>query len=86
MLWLLVTLALQVACVVHVFRTGRNTAWIMAIAFLPMVGMLAYFIVEILPGLSRDRRVREAQTKIADKMDPERRIRVTPLHWRTLSS
>ncbi|HEV2599753.1 tetratricopeptide repeat protein [Sphingopyxis sp.] len=71
----LISIVLQVLCIVHVFRTGRNTAWIMAIAFLPMVGVLAYFIVEILPGLPRDRRVREARTKIADKMDPERRIR-----------
>jgi hypothetical protein len=71
----LISIALQVLCIVHVFRTGRNTAWIMAIAFLPMVGILAYFIVEILPSLPRDRRVREARTKIADRMDPERRIR-----------
>lgn len=73
--FLILSLLLQVLCIVHVFRTGRNTAWIMAIAFLPMVGILAYFIVEILPGLPRDRRVREARTKIADKMDPERRVR-----------
>ncbi|WP_257550063.1 PLDc N-terminal domain-containing protein [Sphingopyxis sp. DBS4] len=73
--FLILSLALQVLCIVHVFRTGRNTAWIMAIAFLPMVGILAYFIVEILPGLPRDRRVREARTKIADRMDPERRVR-----------
>lgn len=71
----LISIVLQLLCIVHVFRTGRNTAWIMAIAFLPMVGILAYFIVEILPGLPRDRRVREAQTKIADRIDPERRVR-----------
>jgi hypothetical protein len=73
--FLIISLLLQVLCIVHVFRTGRNTAWIMAIAFLPMVGILAYFIVEVLPGLPRDRRVREAQSKIADRMDPERRVR-----------
>lgn len=70
-----ISIALQLLCIIHVFRTGRNTAWIMAIAFLPLVGILAYFIVEILPGLPRDRRVREARTKIADRMDPERRVR-----------
>lgn len=70
-----VSILLQLLCIVHVFRTGRNTAWIMAIAFLPMVGILAYLIVEILPGMPRDRRVREARTRIADRMDPERRVR-----------
>ena len=75
MLWLFVTLALQVACIVHVFRTGRNTAWVMAIAFLPAIGMIAYFIVEIMPNLSRDRRVGQVKATIADSMDPERHVR-----------
>ena len=42
--WFVISIALQLLCIVHVFRTGRNTAWIMAIAFLPMVGVLAYLI------------------------------------------
>jgi hypothetical protein len=75
MLWFLVVIALQVACIVHVFRRGRNTAWVMAIAFLPMIGMIAYFIVEIMPNLSRDRRVRQVKAHIADSVDPERRVR-----------
>lgn len=73
--WFVISIALQLLCIVHVFRTGRNTAWIMAIAFLPMVGILAYLIVEILPGLSGDRRVRQARVKITDTIDPERRVR-----------
>ncbi|MBL8650431.1 MAG: tetratricopeptide repeat protein [Sphingopyxis sp.] len=75
MLWIFATIALQIACIVHVFRTGRNTAWIMAIAFLPMIGMLAYFIVEIMPNLSRDRRVKQVKANIADSMDPDRHVR-----------
>jgi hypothetical protein len=75
MLWIAITIALQVACIVHVFRHGRNTAWVMAIAFLPMIGMIAYFIVEIMPNLSRDRRVRQVKANIADSIDPERRVR-----------
>jgi hypothetical protein len=64
MLWVAITIAMQVACIVHVFRNGRNTAWVMAIAFLPMIGMIAYFIVEIMPNLSRDRRVRTAREAV----------------------
>ncbi|HMO74303.1 MAG TPA: PLDc N-terminal domain-containing protein [Sphingopyxis sp.] len=75
MLWFGIVIALQVACIVHVFRAGRNPAWVMAIAFLPMIGMAAYFIVEVLPNLSRDRRVREVKATIADSIDPERRVR-----------
>lgn len=75
MLWFAVVISLQIACIVHVFRNGRNTAWVMAIAFLPMIGMVAYFIVEIMPNLSRDRRVRQVKANIADSIDPERRVR-----------
>lgn len=75
MAWFLLVIALQIACIVHVFRHGRNTAWVMAIAFLPMIGVVAYFIVEIMPNLSRDRRVRQAKANIADSIDPERRVR-----------
>jgi hypothetical protein len=73
--WFLLVIALQIACIVHVFRHGRNTAWVMAIAFLPMIGVVAYFIVEIMPNLSRDRRVRQVKANIADSIDPERRVR-----------
>lgn len=75
MLWIAITIAMQIACIVHVFRHGRNTAWVMAIAFLPMIGMIAYFIVEIMPNLSRDRRVNRVKANIADSMDPERHVR-----------
>jgi len=75
MLWIAITIAMQVACIVHVFRHGRNTAWVMAIAFLPMIGIIAYFIVEIMPNLSRDRRVNRVKANIADSMDPERHVR-----------
>ncbi len=75
MAWFLLVIALQIACIVHVFRHGRNTAWVMAIAFLPMIGVIAYFIVEIMPNLSRDRRVRQVKANIADSIDPERRVR-----------
>lgn len=75
MAWFLLVIALQIACIVHVFRHGRNTAWVMAIAFLPMIGVAAYFIVEIMPNLSRDRRVRQVKANIADSIDPERRVR-----------
>jgi hypothetical protein len=73
--YFVITLMLQVACIVHVFRNGRNTAWVFAIALLPIVGILAYLIVEVLPGFRRDPRLRKLQSEIADKVDPERSVR-----------
>ncbi|HYU95834.1 MAG TPA: PLDc N-terminal domain-containing protein [Sphingomicrobium sp.] len=71
----LAIIALQIFCVVDVIRRGRNTIWIMALIFLPVVGALAYFIVEILPTLQHNRHVRAARQTVVEKLDPERELR-----------
>jgi hypothetical protein len=65
---------LQVACIVHVFRNGSNRAWIMAIAFLPMVGMIAYAIVEILPGWQGSAQGRRLKRQVRQRIDPGRAV------------
>jgi hypothetical protein len=70
-----VIIALQVALVVHVFKTGRNTYWVWAIAMLPLVGGLAYVIVEILPELMGSRTTRRAVSSMKKTMDPGRDLR-----------
>jgi len=49
-LMLILSLAVQVGLIAHVIKTGRSMIWILAIAFLPLAGALAYVVVEILPG------------------------------------
>jgi hypothetical protein len=73
--FLIASVLLQLACIVHVIRTRRNTAWIMAIGFLPVVGSLAYFVLEIMPGMQNNRRVRAARGQISQLIDPERTLR-----------
>ena len=46
------TLLLQAALVIHVLKTGRSFYWIMALVFIPLIGALAYFVIEILPAMS----------------------------------
>jgi hypothetical protein len=47
----------------------------MALIFLPVASALAYFIVEILPGLQHNRHVRVARQTVIEKLDPERELR-----------
>ena len=35
----------------HVVRTGREKWWILLIIFVPLIGVLTYFFVELLPSL-----------------------------------
>lgn len=71
----LAILGLQVLCIVHLVRNGRNQMWLMALVFLPVVSAIAYFIVEILPGLGSNRHVRTARAKAVAALDPERELR-----------
>ncbi|THD35037.1 MAG: tetratricopeptide repeat protein [Sphingomonas sp.] len=65
----------QVACVVHCIRLGRNQFWIWPLIFFPVVGCLAYFIIEVLPGMQGNRHVRVMKAQAAKAIDPEREVR-----------
>ena len=64
------TLLVQIALVVHVLRSGRPIFWIFLIMFLPAIGSIAYFIVELLPELSGNRRARSALRSVRKTLDP----------------
>jgi hypothetical protein len=68
-------LAVQVGLIVHVIKTGRNTAWIIAIAFLPVVGWIAYAVVEVLPSILGGRTARRARSGVQRMIDPDRDLR-----------
>ncbi|MDV3456438.1 tetratricopeptide repeat protein [Sphingomonas sp. HF-S4] len=68
-------IGLQVLCIVHLMRTGRNPLWLTALIFLPVVSALAYLVVEVLPGMGSNRHVRTARAKAIDAIDPERELR-----------
>lgn len=65
MIYYALTIIVQILCVMHVVRTGREKWWILLIIFLPIVGMAAYFLIEVLPDMQGDRRVRYARIEYA---------------------
>lgn len=75
MIFLILSLAVQAALIVHVIRTGRNQLWIWAIALLPAAGSLAYVVVEVLPDLFGSRGARRATKQVQRLIDPDRDLR-----------
>ena len=65
---------LQLLCIVHVMKTGREFYWIWIILLLPYVGGLAYLIVEILPGLRSRRNLRALKSGVADVLAPGKKL------------
>jgi len=43
LIWLI-----QLVLIIHVFKTGRSRYWILMLLFMPLIGGLAYFVIEIL--------------------------------------
>ncbi|QLC21576.1 hypothetical protein HFP51_04925 [Parasphingopyxis sp. CP4] len=67
--------AIQLVTVIHVIRTDRPKLWILGIMIAPLLGSLAYFLLEVLPGMRGNRHVRYAEKKALEKIDPERELR-----------
>jgi hypothetical protein len=75
MLYLILYILLRVAIIVHIIKTGRNTLWVWLVLFEPVIGGLAYFAVEILPGLLGSRSARRAASGLRRTVDPTRDLR-----------
>lgn len=73
--FLILSILVQLAMIVHVMKTGRNTTWVFILLFAPFIGGLAYFIVELLPELLASRGVRKARRSVANAVDPNRELR-----------
>jgi len=68
---------LHALCLVHSVRTGRARTWLYVymLIFLPVAGMIAYVVAEIVPDLLRSARLSEARQALSRRLDPERDYR-----------
>jgi hypothetical protein len=76
-----ITIALQVIAVVHLFRTGRDMRWLFLIILVPMIGCLAYFFIEVLPSFRSSPSARRALRRARAAVDPNRGVREGSLDY-----
>ena len=60
---------------IHAVRSGRNLYWLIILFSFPLLGSLAYFVVEYLPGSRMNRSVGKAASAAASMLDPQRELR-----------
>ena len=72
----IVDLALLGFCVYHAIKNGNVWPWIYVLVLLPGLGVLIYFLIEILPGLSRSRTAQRMKRSAAYAIDPNKDYRV----------
>ena len=66
----ILSVVIQIAFIVHVIKTGRNTIWVWVILFFSLLGCLAYLLVELLPELRRSPTTQMATTKVLKTFEP----------------
>ena len=71
----ILSIVLQIACCVHVVRTGRPLYWIFILLIFSYLAVLIYFIAEILPELRNGPGARRVVRKVRERIDPEREKR-----------
>jgi hypothetical protein len=68
-------LLLEIGFAIHAYRTGRMNPWLWIIVFVPGIGCLLYFILEIVPELAAGRTAHRAKQNLIATMDPGRTYR-----------
>ena len=77
LIWLL-----QLALVIHVLKTGRSRYWIIVLLFMPLIGALAYFVIELLPEFSGSISGQRAVRSVKQTLNPGADLRQHEAAWK----
>ncbi|MDR3387417.1 MAG: tetratricopeptide repeat protein [Rudaea sp.] len=75
-LLVLFSIALQIACAVHVVRSGRPLYWVWILFIGSYLAVIVYVIAAVVPDLRNDPRSRQAARRVLHTFDPERQRRM----------
>ncbi len=76
LIWLI-----QLALVIHVLKTGRSRYWIMILIFMPMIGGVAYLLIEVLPEFSGSITGQRAVRSVKKTLNPGADLRQHEAAW-----
>lgn len=76
LIWLL-----QLALIVHVLKTGRNRYWIFMLLFMPLIGGIAYLVIELLPEFSGSISGQRTVRNVKKTLNPGAEIRHHEAAW-----
>lgn len=72
---------IQLALVVHVLKTGRSRYWIMVLIFMPLIGGVAYLIIELIPEFSGSISGQRAVRSVKQTLNPGADLRQHEAAW-----
>ena len=71
----LVVLLLDITLIYHAARTGRLQPWAFIILMVPLIGSIAYIVVELIPEWYHGPGGQRARKRLSNRVDPEKQYR-----------
>lgn len=65
-----ITVLLQAIFIIHVFRTNRPIYWAFIILSAPIIGFIAYYLIEVMPGSREHRNASRAVQRVIKSFNP----------------
>jgi len=76
LIWLI-----QLGLIVHVLKTGRSRYWIMVLLFMPLIGGIAYLVIELIPEFSGSISGQRAVRTVKHTLNPGADLRQHEAAW-----
>ena len=71
----LLHLIIAVGLAVHAMKTGRSQWWLFILLLVPLIGSIAYVVIELIPAIFRSRGAKKVATELGAVIDPDREWR-----------
>ncbi len=68
-------LMIAVGLAVHAMKTGRSQWWLFILLFVPLIGSIAYVVIELIPAVFRSSGARQVRGNIEAILDPNKEWR-----------
>ena len=76
LIWLI-----QLALIIHVFKTGRSRYWVFFLIFMPLIGGIAYLVVEVIPEFTGSISGQRAVRNVKNTLNPGADLRQHEAAW-----
>ena len=71
----------QLVLIIHVLKTSRNRFWILILLFMPLIGGIAYLVIELLPEFSGSITGQRAVRQVKRTLNPGAELRHHEAAW-----
>ncbi len=76
LIWLI-----QLALIIHVLKTDRNRFWILFLVFMPLIGGIAYLVIELIPEFTGSISGQRAVRQVKNTLNPGASLRQHEAAW-----